>query len=164
MKLILVGLDGAGKTAILYTLKWNFPLTTGLTSTLGYNVEEVSFNGIAFEMWDLGGEHQTRAIWRQYFKDTQGIIFVVDSSCRERFSEAKEEIERLMKYEALQALPLCTMAHKQDLPGALSPEEVTQLLSLTDIRDRKWTAIPSSVTASGSTGLQEALQWFSALS
>ena len=73
-----VGLDAAGKTTILYKLKLGEVVTT--IPTIGFNVETVHYKNITFTVWDVGGQDKIRPLWRHYYEDAQGLIFVVDST------------------------------------------------------------------------------------
>merc|ERR1712149_70790 len=77
MRILMVGLDAAGKTTILYKLKLGEVVTT--IPTIGFNVETVEYKNISFTVWDVGGRDKIRPLWRHYYQNTQGIIFVVDS-------------------------------------------------------------------------------------
>uniref|UniRef100_A0AAR2L6I2 ADP-ribosylation factor 5 n=1 Tax=Pygocentrus nattereri TaxID=42514 RepID=A0AAR2L6I2_PYGNA len=85
MRILMVGLDAAGKTTILYKLKLGEIVTT--IPTIGFNVETVEYKNICFTVWDVGGQDKIRPLWRHYFQNTQGLIFVVDSNDRERVSD-----------------------------------------------------------------------------
>jgi len=80
MRILMVGLDAAGKTTILYKLKLGEIVTT--IPTIGFNVETVEYKNISFTVWDVGGQDKIRPLWRHYFQNTQGLIFVVDSNDR----------------------------------------------------------------------------------
>eukprot|EP00939_MAST-03C_sp_MAST-3C-sp1_P004420 g4420.t1 len=90
-RILMLGLDGAGKTTILYALKLGERVET--VPTVGFNIEEVTVNGIHLTIWDCGGQEKLRSTWRYYYKGTQAVIFVVDCSDRERISEAKRELQ-----------------------------------------------------------------------
>lgn len=90
----LVGLDAAGKTTILYKLKLGEIVTT--IPTIGFNVETVEYKNICFTVWDVGGQDKIRPLWRHYFQNTQGLIFVVDSNDRERIVEAEKELQNMV--------------------------------------------------------------------
>merc|ERR1719479_25245 len=94
VKIVMVGLDAAGKTTILYKLKLGEMVTT--IPTIGFNVETVEYKNICFTVWDVGGQDKIRPLWRHYFQNTQGLIFVVDSNDRERISEAKDELQKML--------------------------------------------------------------------
>jgi ADP-ribosylation factor family len=84
-RILMVGLDAAGKTTILYKLKLGEVVTT--IPTIGFNVETVEYKNISFTVWDVGGQDKIRPLWRHYYQNTQGIIFVVDSNDRDRIPE-----------------------------------------------------------------------------
>merc|ERR1719178_667237 len=90
MRILMVGLDAAGKTTILYKLKLGEVVTT--IPTIGFNVETVEYKNIKFTVWDVGGQDKIRKLWRNYSQGTEGIIFVIDSSDRDRIEDAREEL------------------------------------------------------------------------
>ena len=130
MRILMVGLDAAGKTTILYKLKLGEIVTT--IPTIGFNVETVEYKNIQFTVWDVGGQDKIRPLWRHYFQNTQGIIFVVDSNDRDRVVEAREELQRMLNEDELRDALLLVFANKQDLPvgfsTAFATEPVTNLL------------------------------------
>jgi len=67
-------------------------------------------------VWDVGGQDKIRPLWRHYFQNTQGIIFVVDSNDRDRVVEAREELQRMLNEDELRDALLLVFANKQDLP------------------------------------------------
>jgi small GTP-binding protein len=81
-KIVILGLDGAGKTTILYSLKLGEVIST--IPTIGFNVEELSYKTIKFMVWDVGGQEKLRNLWTHYFEKAKGLIYVVDSSDSER--------------------------------------------------------------------------------
>lgn len=72
-------------------------------------------------MWDVGGQDKIRPLWRHYFQNTQGIIFVVDSNDRDRITEAREELQRMLNEDELRDAILLVFANKQDLPVCYRP-------------------------------------------
>ena len=85
----------------------------------GFNVETVEYKNIQFTVWDVGGQDKIRPLWRHYFQNTQGIIFVVDSNDRDRIVEAREELQRMLNEDELRDALLLVFANKQDLPVCL---------------------------------------------
>jgi len=155
MRILMVGLDAAGKTTILYKLKLGEIVTT--IPTIGFNVETVDYKNISFTVWDVGGQDKIRPLWRHYFQNTQGLIFVVDSNDRERIGEAREELNRMLNEDELRDAVLLVFCNKQDLPNALNARDVTEKLGLTQMRNRKW-YIQSTCATTGD-GLYEGLDW-----
>ncbi|KAG1327649.1 ADP-ribosylation factor [Cocos nucifera] len=158
MRILMVGLDAAGKTTILYKLKLGEIVTT--IPTIGFNVETVEYKNISFTVWDVGGQDKIRPLWRHYFQNTQGLIFVVDSNDRDRVVEARDELHRMLNevhflskidqiffvsdfayrdmQDELRDAVLLVFANKQDLPNAMNAAEITDKLGLHSLRQRHW--------------------------
>lgn len=150
----MVGLDAAGKTTLLYKLKLAEVVTT--IPTIGFNVETVDYKNISFTVWDVGGQTIIRGLWRHYYVNTQGVIFVVDSSDSERMKEAAHELHKLLEEDELRDAAVLVFANKQDLPRAMSVSDITEALSLSGL-SQQW-FIQASCAVSGS-GLVEGLDW-----
>jgi len=164
MRILMVGLDAAGKTTILYKLKLGEVVTT--IPTIGFNVETVEYKNISFTVWDVGGQDKIRPLWRHYYQNTQGVIFVVDSNDRDRIDDskdyehsAKEELNRMLAEDELREAVLLVFANKQDLPNAMKVQEVTERLGLNKLRDRQWYI--QGCSAPTGDGLYEGLDWLS---
>ncbi|XP_014893542.1 ADP-ribosylation factor 4-like isoform X1 [Poecilia latipinna] len=153
---ISVGLDGAGKTTLLYKLKLGNVVTT--IPTIGFNVETVEHRNISFTVWDIGYHLMTRPLWRHYYANTQGFIYVVDSSDSERIKEATETLLMQLEEDELRDVPVLVFANKQDLPRVMSVDDITEALSLSGVR-QPW-FVQSSCVVSGA-GLVEGLDWLS---
>ncbi|KAL9265203.1 ADP-ribosylation factor 1-like protein [Drosera capensis] len=158
MRILMVGLDAAGKTTILYKLKLGEVVTT--IPTIGFNVETLEYKHVSFTVWDVGGQDKIRPLWRHYFRGSQAVIFVVDSNDRDRVLEAKDELHRVLDEHELQNATLLVFANKQDLPNAMTTAEITDKLGLHSLRHRRW-YIQAACATSGQ-GLYEGLDWLSA--
>lgn len=157
MRILMLGLDAAGKTTILYKLKLNQNVTT--IPTVGFNVETVIYKNVKFNVWDVGGQDKIRPLWRHYYTGTQGLIFVIDSADRDRIDEARKELHKIMLDREMRDSILLVFANKQDLEHAMSPEEVTEKLQLYKTKDVLWYVYPSCATTG--EGLFEGLAWLS---
>ncbi|XP_057976234.1 ADP-ribosylation factor 1-like [Malania oleifera] len=157
MRILMVGLDAAGKTTILYKLKLGEVVTT--IPTIGFNVETVEYKNVSFTVWDVGGQDKIRPLWRHYFQNTQGLIFVVDSNDRERILEARDELHRMLSEDELREATLLVFANKQDLPNAMTVSEITDKLGLHALRGHRWYI--QSACATSAQGLYEGLDWLS---
>ncbi|KAL0092378.1 ADP-ribosylation factor family-domain-containing protein [Phycomyces blakesleeanus] len=155
VKIIIVGLDNAGKTTILYKLLMNQVVTT--TPTIGSNVEEVEYKNIKFLMWDIGGQESLRASWKTYYINTKAVIMVIDSTDANRLPVAKHELHQMMESEQLQNASLLVFANKQDVKGALSASQISEALGLTHLKDRQWHI--QACSALSGDGLFEGLDW-----
>ncbi|KAF5344337.1 hypothetical protein D9758_013242 [Tetrapyrgos nigripes] len=172
MRILMLGLDAAGKTTILYKLKLGEVITTIPTIVgypqfrllmndiwAGFNVETVEYKKICFTVWDVGGQGTIRKLWRHYYQNTQGLIFVVDSNDRERIGDVREEIQHLMNQDELQDASLLVLANKQDLPQAMNVAELIDKLGLHALRNRDWYV--QAACATSGDGLYEGLEWLS---
>jgi len=158
VRILMVGLDAAGKTTILYKLKMGEVVAT--VPTIGFNMETVEYKNIKFTVWDVGGQDKLRPLWRHYFSNTNGLIFVVDSADRGRATMAYEELHRMLSEDSLRNAILLVFANKQDLPNAMSTEEVTKKLALPSLGNRLW--FVQGACATTGEGLYEGLEWLSA--
>lgn len=156
-RILVLGLDNAGKTTILYRLHVGEVVQT--IPTIGFNVETVTYKNVKFQVWDLGGQTSIRPYWRCYYPNTQAIIYVVDSCDVDRLSTSKAEFQAILGEEELQKAVILVYANKQDLPGALSESAVAEGLGLTDIKNRTWSIYKTS--AIKGEGLFEGLEWLS---
>ncbi|KAG8566355.1 hypothetical protein GDO81_013197 [Engystomops pustulosus] len=136
-RILMLGLDAAGKTTILYKLKLNETVTT--IPTIGFNVETVEpMRNVTFTVWDVGGQDKIRALWKHYFMNTDGLVFVVDSADPERFEEARAELIAILENDEMRGVPFVVMANKQDLPGARKPMDLAESLGLMKMRGHQW--------------------------
>ncbi|CAF0721583.1 unnamed protein product [Adineta steineri] len=154
-RILILGLDGAGKTTILYRLQVSEVVTT--IPTIGFNVETVQYKNLKFQVWDLGGQTSIRPYWRCYYSNTDAIIYVVDSMDRDRLSISKQELLSMLEEDELKNAVLCVFANKQDLDGCMSVSEVANALGLTSLKNRKYQIFKTS--AIKGTGLNEAMDW-----
>eukprot|EP00741_Cyanophora_paradoxa_P003044 tig00000663_g2956.t1 len=155
-RILLVGLDNAGKTTILYKLRLGELVTT--IPTIGFNVEQVAYKNISFTMWDVGGQDKIRPLWKHYFNGSHAVIYVVDSADRDRMDEARDELAYMLKSPELEGAAVLVLANKQDLPGALNAADVTSRLDLP--KSRRW--FVQSCCAKTGEGLYEGLDWLAA--
>ena len=121
--------------------------------TIGFNVETVEYKNISFTVWDVGGQDKIRPLWRHYFQNTEGLIFVVDSNDRERIAEARDELNRMLAEDELREAVLLVFANKQDLPHAMNPAEITDKLGLHNMRNRNWYIQVRILWAGGEMGV-----------
>jgi len=155
-RIIMVGLDGAGKTTMLYQLKLGEVVATA--PTIGFNVETVEFRSMNFNVWDVGSQNnKIRPLWRHYFDGAEGLIFVVDSTDRERIDIARVELESMLKEKHMQHVALLVFANKQDLPNAMPADEVASKLRLWGLKHINWTVQPAC--AINGLGTLEGLDW-----
>ncbi|KAL8584880.1 Arf GTPase arl1 [Nucella lapillus] len=154
-RILILGLDGAGKTTILYRLQVGEVVTT--IPTIGFNVETVDYGNLRFQVWDLGGQTSIRPYWRCYYSNTDAIIYVVDSMDRDRVGISKQELIAMLEEEELKKAILAVFANKQDIEGAMTVTQVAEALGLTSLKDRRYQIFKTS--AIKGVGLDEAMKW-----
>ncbi|KAI7795178.1 ADP-ribosylation factor 4-like [Triplophysa rosa] len=157
MRLLMVGLDAAGKTTVLYKLKLGEVVTS--IPTIGFNVETVEYKNISFTVWDVGGQDTIRRLWKHYYQNTKGLIFVVDSSDHDRIETAAAELHKILQEDEMRDVVVLVLANKQDLPKAMPVHELTDRLGLHALKNRQW-YVQQTCAVSGS-GLYEGLDWLS---
>eukprot|EP01061_Rhynchopus_euleeides_P030179 TRINITY_DN50215_c0_g1_i1.p1 TRINITY_DN50215_c0_g1~~TRINITY_DN50215_c0_g1_i1.p1 ORF type:complete len:181 (+),score=80.51 TRINITY_DN50215_c0_g1_i1:284-826(+) len=154
-RILILGLDNAGKTTIVKRLSDEDIAQT--TSTQGFNIKSLDHDGVKLNMWDIGGQKAIRTYWKNYMDQTDCLIYVVDSSDKKRMEETGCELNQLMEDESLAGVPVLVFANKQDLANALSAAEVSETLNLQAFRDRKWQI--QGCSAKSGEGLEEGLTW-----
>lgn len=155
MRILLLGLDNAGKTTILK--RFNGENIDEISPTLGFNIKTIEHRGFQLNFWDVGGQKSLRSYWRNYFESTDGLVWVVDSADRMRLDACKEELNKLLQEERLAGATLLVLANKQDMPGALSPREISDVLDLDAIKTHHWSVV--GVSAVTGEKLLPAIDW-----
>ncbi|CAL1525915.1 unnamed protein product [Lymnaea stagnalis] len=155
LRILLLGLDNAGKTTLLKVLASED--ITHITPTQGFNIKSVQSKGFKLNVWDIGGQRRIRPYWRNYFENTDLLIYVIDSADRKRFEETGEELTELLEEEKLAGVPVLIFANKQDLLTAARASEIAEGLNLNSIRDREW-QIQACSAVSGE-GIKEGVEW-----
>jgi small GTP-binding protein len=158
VRVLILGLDSAGKTTILKFLSLGAPVKT-TTPTVAFTLDTVEVGKLRLQIWDLGGQSDLRPFWRLYYGNTNGVVFVIDSADRERMELCKQELIALLKEEELKDVPLVIMANKQDLDSAMDAKEVHERLALSVIKDRKWNIFATSGIQG--TGVADTFNWLS---
>ena len=154
-RILMLGLDNAGKTTILKKLSEED--ISQVMPTQGFNVKSLVHEGFKLNVWDIGGQKSIRPYWSNYFDACDCLVFVIDSSDRRRLEECAQELTELLAEDKLAGVPLLIYANKQDLLQALSPQEISETMQLENIRDRCWTI--QACSAKSGDGLQEGMEW-----
>jgi ADP-ribosylation factor 1/2 len=155
-KVVMLGLDGAGKTTILYSLKLGDVLMT--IPTIGFNVEELNYKTIKFMVWDVGGQEKLRNLWNHYFDQAKALIYVVDCSDNERVLLAAQELQRVINHPDMQGAVVLVLANKRDM-ATMNLEELRQKLEISELK-RNWAIYPiTAIKEHAESGLPAAMEW-----
>uniref|UniRef100_A0A8C4U0Z0 ADP-ribosylation factor-like protein 11 n=1 Tax=Falco tinnunculus TaxID=100819 RepID=A0A8C4U0Z0_FALTI len=153
-RVVMLGLDFAGKSTLLYKLKSGRAVET--CPTVGFNVESLQTPcHVSFTLWDVGGQGSLRASWPHYLEDTSTLIFVLDSTDTARLPEAMAALEEALSHPSMAGIPVLLLANKQEVPGALAPAELGERLRQGRLAGRRW--VLQGCSAYTGQGLQEAL-------
>ncbi|KAL7281996.1 hypothetical protein ACG7TL_003463 [Trametes sanguinea] len=174
MRILFLGLDNAGKTTILKKL--NGEDIMGISPTLGFNIKTFVHGKYTLNIWDVGGQRTLRPYWRNYFEQTDALVWVVDSGDRMRMQDCKEELHSLLQEDVLisplllassetDAIPLQRLAgasllifaNKQDIQGSMSSAEIRDALDLQSIKSHHWRILACSAVTG--QNLVEGLDW-----
>ncbi|XP_048202417.1 ADP-ribosylation factor-like protein 13B isoform X2 [Perognathus longimembris pacificus] len=126
--LVMVGLDNAGKTATAKGIQGEHP--EDVAPTVGFSKIDLRQGKFEVTIFDLGGGKRIRGIWKNYYAESYGVIFVVDSSDEERMEETKETMSEVLRHPRISGKPILVLANKQDKEGALGEADVIECLSL----------------------------------
>lgn len=152
-RILIVGLDSAGKTSLLHRVSIDAYVTT--VPTIGFNLErfEAADGTLVAMLWDVGGQSRMRALWEHYYSGTQAIIFVIDASDRSRFAEAATELRRVLSSPRLDSIEfLLVLANKNDRPNASTNADIAEALALDAVTVPHAIHSCSAVTADGIDG------------
>ncbi|XP_016920650.1 E3 ubiquitin-protein ligase TRIM23 isoform X1 [Apis cerana] len=158
MRVVILGLDGAGKTSILSAMR-GITLSGPPIPTIGFNVENLEYKNLVFTLWDVGGQQKFRPLWKHYYHNTQAVIFVIDASDRSRFKEAQNELSKIVNERELKDALFLIYANKQDVSGCASVEELTEILCLQKLCCGRAWHIQGSSLITNDCGSTQGLDW-----
>jgi ADP-ribosylation factor-like protein 3 len=152
-RILMLGLDNSGKTTALKQLAGED--VNHITPTQGFNIKSVQSGGLKLNVWDIGGQKHIRPYWKNYYANTDAIIYLIDSTDHRRIDEAAEELGSLLEEDQLESVPLLVFANKQDLLNAWTADKVMTELELTGQKSR-WVHIQGCSAKTGE-GLEDGL-------
>lgn len=159
---LILGIDKAGKTTLLEKLKSLYSNLEGLSPdrivpTVGLNIGRLEVLNAKLVFWDLGGQPGLRSIWEKYYEEAHAVIYVIDAACPSKFEDSKSALEKVLRHEDLQGAPLLVLANKQDLPEAVSAEELSRYLDLKKLDERVY--MFEAVSGYDGMGIKESVEW-----
>ncbi|XP_026758002.1 ADP-ribosylation factor-related protein 1 [Galleria mellonella] len=162
---LILGLDNAGKTTYLeaaktkFTKKYKAMNPNRITTTVGLNIGKIDVDGVLLNFWDLGGQQELQSLWDKYYAECHAVIYIVDSSDRDRVSESKETFDRMIASEHLSGVPLLVLANKQDIPDCMGVHTVKPIFNqnahLIGARD----IMLMATSALNGDGVDEGIRW-----
>ncbi|KAG5949754.1 ADP-ribosylation factor-like protein 2 [Claviceps sp. LM77 group G4] len=155
MRILMLGLDNAGKTTIVKKIMGEDVHT--VSPTLGFIIKTIDYDGYKLNIWDVGGQKTLRSYWRNYFEKTDALIWVVDATDRLRIQDCKEELHGLLLEERLSGASLLIFSNKTDVEGCMDEHDIRTALRLDEIRSHQWHILRCS--AMTGKNLQEGLAW-----
>ncbi|KAA0033632.1 ADP-ribosylation factor-related protein 1 isoform X1 [Cucumis melo var. makuwa] len=159
---LILGIDKAGKTTLLEKLKSLYSNLEGLSPdrivpTVGLNIGRLEVLNAKLVFWDLGGQPGLRSIWEKYYEEAHAVIYVIDAACPSKFEDSKSALEKVLRHEDLQGAPLLVLANKQDLPEAVSAEELSRYLDLKKLDERVY--MFEAVSGYDGMGIKNSVEW-----
>ncbi|CAN1180585.1 ADP-ribosylation factor-related protein 1 [Linum perenne] len=159
---LILGIDKAGKTTLLEKLKTVYSNSEGLppdriVPTVGLNIGRLEVSNSKLVFWDLGGQIGLRSIWEKYYEEAHAVIFVVDAACPSRFEDSKSALEKVLRHDDLQGAPVLILANKQDLPDAVTTDELGRYLDPKKLDER--VSMYEAVSAYDGLGIKGSLEW-----
>ncbi|KAK8210716.1 ADP-ribosylation factor [Phyllosticta capitalensis] len=155
MRILMLGLDNAGKTTIVKRIMKED--VNSVSPTLGFIIKTIEYDGYKLNIWDVGGQKTLRTYWKNYFEKTDTLIWVVDATDRERLEDCGRELKGLLLEERLMGASLLVFKNKSDVGGSMTNDEIKEGLQLDSITMHKWTIM--SCSAMTGLNLDEGLRW-----
>ena len=153
--IVCIGLDGAGKTTLVYHMCEEPQMMT--LPTVVFNVEQFKTHGVTLQTWDLGGQHTFRQYWAKYTSSMDAIVYVVDAKDQSRFVESKHALHHILN-QVQRHIPVLIFLNKTDTPGAATTTQFHTLFDVHDLQRHRTCAVFPSVATTGK-GLREGFQW-----
>jgi len=156
MELTLVGLHSSGKTTLVNVIA-SGAFQSDMIPTVGFNMRKVTKGNVTIKFWDIGGQPRFRSMWERYCRGVNAIVFVLDSADMDKLESAKTELQNLLQKPLLAGIPLLVLGNKNDLPGALTVEQVIEKMDLKSITNREVSCY--SISAKNQVNIDLTLQW-----
>jgi len=154
----IVGLQASGKTSFVNVLgsgQWS----EDVVPTVAFNLRRVKKGNVTLKIWDVAGQPKFRSMWERYCNGVDAIVFVVDSTDKEKFESARFELHSLLSQANLASVPLLVLGNKNDLDGHARVEELIEALQLKKIQGRPVSCYSCSMKSQHN--LDIVLQWLS---
>ncbi|MHA1211287.1 MAG: ADP-ribosylation factor family protein [Candidatus Heimdallarchaeota archaeon] len=156
VNLTICGLDKAGKTTIVnYLIHGEFKETI---PTMGLNREKINLPKLQLDIFDLGGQTNFRPIWSDYNEESDGLIFVVDASDKERIEESSEIFHDILDHQINQNIPVMILLNKCDIHDRIELVQFIRSFGLSNPNlEIKWSIFETS--AKSGLGVVDSFSW-----
>ncbi|XP_046849005.1 LOW QUALITY PROTEIN: ADP-ribosylation factor-like protein 13B [Xenia sp. Carnegie-2017] len=134
VRLLMLGIDNAGKSTIINNLKGEARELT--IPTIGFSSAEFKLANFKAIVYDVGGGPRIRGIWKDYYAEIYGMVYVVDASDHQRISESREVLHEALYDPRLAGKPLLLFANKQDITDALSEKNLESQFGLEELANK----------------------------
>ncbi|KAH3697984.1 ADP-ribosylation factor-related protein 1-like [Dreissena polymorpha] len=162
---LILGLDNAGKTTYLEQTKMKFTKNyqgmslNKITTTVGLNIGTITIGGVKLKFWDLGGQEELQSLWDKYYAESHAVIYVVDSSDKERIDESKDAFDKMIVNDSLKDVPLLLLANKQDLPEVVTVGTIKSVFyGSSDLIGQRDCRV-NGVSALKGDGINDGIEW-----
>ena len=155
-RLMMVGLDNAGKSTIVGRLHFG-KIIQNIRQTIGFNLEELNYKHFKLKVWDLSGQYKLRTVWKHYYQNVNGVVFVIDSSNSDRFNEARDEFHKVLADQDVENQFILVFANKQDLPNSIKGTEIKDKLGIPPTTKAK--ILVQECSAVTNLGIEEGFIW-----
>ncbi|KAJ7268453.1 GTP-binding protein sar1 [Mycena rebaudengoi] len=165
-KLLVLGLDNAGKTTLCFALKTGRSVSLQPTFRMS-SWEELTIGSLNVFLFDLGGYPRGLRLWTDYFSVADAIVYLVDSADAARHPEAAAELAALLAAPELSNVPFLILGTKIDIPGAISEDELRAALGLHPTTGKARAPSDAHIievfmcSAPRRTGYEEGFEWLS---
>uniref|UniRef100_A0A8D9EZ05 ADP-ribosylation factor-like protein 6 n=1 Tax=Cacopsylla melanoneura TaxID=428564 RepID=A0A8D9EZ05_9HEMI len=159
VKVLILGLNNSGKSTLVNHLKSDEDKVHTIIPTVGLNIEKFKSHNVQFTAFDMSGHGKYRDLWEHYYRECEGIIFVIDSSDTLRIAVVRDELDTLLQHPDIvtRKIPILFFANKMDLRDSLSTFKIASILGLERIENKAWHICASNALTGD--GLQEGSEW-----
>ncbi|KAF8984055.1 ADP-ribosylation factor-like protein 8B [Podila verticillata] len=156
MELTLVGLQNSGKTTLVNVIA-SGQFSEDMIPTVGFNMRKVTKGNVTMKLWDIGGQPRFRSMWERYCRGVNAIVFVIDAADHDKLDAARTELRNLLDKPQLANIPVLVLGNKNDLPGALTVDQIIEVMNLKQIANREVSCY--SISAKNQVNIDITLQW-----
>jgi len=158
LEVSVVGLQSSGKTSFVNVLDVG-GFMEDVVPTIAFNMRKVRRDNVTLKIWDVAGQSKYRGLWARYCRDSDAIVFIVDSHDKENLEASSFALHSLLSEKSLSGIPLLVLGNKNDLPGHVPVEELVKIMKLDTIMNRPVSCYSCSMRSQHN--LDVVLKWLS---